>query len=123
MGKDCCVEGLSTSVLKDGFGVLTTQLRYLFNVSLEEASFPRDWAKGFINILPKGGNLKDPSNWRPITQTPLPAKMLEKLVQKRFFNILEKTNYISDSQYGFMPGRSTQSAIYDISKDIYDARN
>ena len=45
------------------------------------------WAKGLINILPKGGNLKDPSNVRPITQTLLPAKLLEKIVQKRFFEI------------------------------------
>ena len=82
-----------------------------FNVSFEDSIFPRTWAKGFINILPKGGNLKDPSNWRPITQALLPAKMLEKLVQKRLFDILQSLNYISGSQYGFMSGRSTQEAV------------
>ena len=65
--------------------MLASHLQYLFNVSFEECEFPRAWAKGFINILPKGG--KDPSIWRPITQILLPAKMLEKLFQKRFFNI------------------------------------
>ena len=123
IGKDCCIEGISTSILKQGFSVITKQLQYLFNTSLNKAMFPRDWAKGFINILPKGGNLKDPSNWRPITQTLLPAKMLEKLVQKRIYNILCRTNYISDNQYGFMPGRSTQYAIFEILRDIYEARN
>ena len=57
-------------------------------------------------MLPRGGNLKDPSNWRPITQTLLPAKMLEKIVQKRFFKILNEAQYISNYQYGFIPGRS-----------------
>ena len=123
VGKDSCVDGISTSILKDGFGVLSKQLQYLFNVLLEESEFPREWAKGFINILPKGGNLKDPSNWRPITQTLLPAKMLEKIVQKRFFNILNDQHFLSKYQYGLMPGRSTQLAIFDILKDIFEARN
>ena len=45
--------------------------------------------------------LKDPSNWRPITQALLPAKLLQKLVQKRFFNILKQINYLSNCQYVF----------------------
>ena len=121
--KDSCVEGITTYILKECFSTLTHQLQYLFNASLEECEFPRDWAKGFINILPKGGNLKDPSNWRPITQTLLLSKMLEKLVQKRFFKILRDADAISKFQYGFMPGRSTQLAVFDILKDIYEAKN
>ena len=123
IGKDSCIEGLSTHILKNGFQTLAKQLQHLFNVSLEEGEFPREWAKGFINILPKGGNLKDPSNWRPITQALLPAKLLEKIVQKRIYSILRILNYISDFQYGFMPGRSTQEAIFEILKHIYEAKN
>ena len=121
--KDSCVDGISTTVLKRGFAVIARQLQHLFNASLEKSVFPRKWAKGFINILPKGGNLKDPSNWRPITQTLLPAKMLEKIVQKRFFKILVDLGVISKFQYGFMPGRSTQLAVFDIIKDMFEARN
>ena len=64
-------------------------------MSLDMSTFPREWVKGFINILPKGGNLKDPSNWRPITQTLLLAKMLENIIQKRFFKILCDLNVLS----------------------------
>ena len=81
IGRDRCIDGLSTEILKESFGILNVQLQHLFNVSLEVSEFPRDWAKGSINILPKGGNLKDPSNWRPITQTLLPGKLLEKIVK------------------------------------------
>ena len=93
IGKDSCVDGISTFILKDCFLLLVKHLQYLFNVSFEESVFPRECAKGFINILPKGGNLKDPSNWRPITQALLHAEILEKLVQKRLFKILRDTNY------------------------------
>ena len=60
--KDCCVDGISTFILKVVFGTITEQLQHLFNMSFKESVFPKAWAKGFINILPKGGNLKDPSN-------------------------------------------------------------
>ena len=121
--KDSCIYGISSAILKDSFTTIPSQLQHLFNKSLELSVFPREWAKGYINILPKGGNLKDPSNWRPITQTLLPAKMLEKIIQTRFFRILYDTNVLSRAQHGFIPGRSTQLAIFDILKDRFDAKN
>ena len=123
VSKDSCIEGISTNILKHGFIALSKQMRYLFNTSMQTGVFPCEWVKSLINILPKGCNLKDPSNWRPISQTLLPAKLLEKLVQKRFLAILNEQNYISDYQRGFMSGRSTQLASFDILRDIYEARN
>ena len=49
--------------------------------------------------------------------------MLEKLVQKRFSIIMNRLNYINEHQYGFVPGRSTQEAIFDVLKDIHEAHN
>ena len=71
-------------------------------MSLEECTVPRSWAEGYINILPKGGNLKDTSNWRPITQTALPGKLLENIVQSRFLNELMNM-IISIYNNGFSP--------------------
>ena len=52
VGKDSCIEEVSTLVIKICFGTLSRQLQYLFNVSLNECNFSREWAKGLINILP-----------------------------------------------------------------------
>ena len=49
--------------------------------------------------------------------------MLEKVVQKRFFNIMNNLDYISKYQNGFMPGRSTQETIFEILKDLCEAMN
>ena len=46
---------LSSKVLKDSFMVLTTQLTYLFNLSLSTAIFPEDWKKATVVPLYKGG--------------------------------------------------------------------
>ena len=80
--------------------------------------FPRKWAIGYINVLPKGGDKTNPSNWRPITQTCLPAKMLEKIVQKRLLSHLDRYHILNDGQFGFRPGRSTQKAIFELTCDV-----
>ena len=110
IGKDSCIDGIFTEILKESLSILNVQLQHLFNVSLVSSTFPREWAKGFINILPKGGNLKDPSNWRPITQPLLPGKLLEKIVQCRLL-IMNLSNFISKKQYGFLPGDQPISLI------------
>ena len=33
------------------------------------------------------------------------------------------SNYVSKYQYGFLPGRSTQLALFDILKDLHTAKN
>ena len=58
-------------------------------MSLMKGIFPRTWAFGFINILLKGGNKTDPSNWRPITNTCVPAKLLEKNSTKKVYGLLK----------------------------------
>ena len=80
--------------------------------------FPRKRAIGYIYILPKGGNKTDPSDWRPITQICVPAKLLEKIVQKRIIDYLNTNNVLSDFQYGFRKGRSTQQAIFEPNKEV-----
>ena len=116
--KDSCVDGISARILKIAFGKLIKPLCHLFNMSLCTGVFPCKWAVGYINILPKGGDKTDASNWRPITQTCLPAKLLEKIAQSRLLLHLDANNILSDCQYGFRKGRSTQQAVFELSKDV-----
>ena len=116
--KDSCIDGISSKILKIAFVKITNAICHLFNMSLSLGIFPRKWAIGYINILPKGGDQSDPSNWRPITQTCIPAKIFEKIVQYRFMAHLNDNNILSNSQYGFRKNRSTQQAIFELHKDL-----
>ena len=69
--------------------------------SLQTGMIPMSWTKGVINVFPKDGDLSDPGNWRPITQTSIFAKLLEKLVHKRLLKYFLDNNIISDYQFGF----------------------
>ena len=123
MSKDSCITGITTQVLKDAFANIPDKLLKLFALSLSLGIFPRKCAIGYVNILPKSGDLKNPSNWRPITQTCVPAKIMEKIVHKRFVAHLLEYNLLDDAQYGFLPGKSTQTAVFDMVTDMYDSIN
>ena len=74
-------------------------------------------------VIPKCGDLTDPSNWRPITQTSIFAKIMEKIVYRRMFQYFNDNNILTSYQYGFRPGKSTHQAIFDFIKYIYSGLN
>ena len=121
--KDSCIHGITSCIFKCALSVLPSKLQQIFSLSLSNGKFPRKWAKGNINILPKSGDLSHPGNWRPKTQTCIPAKMLEKIVHKRLMSILTEKHTLSENQYGFRNGRSTQSATFDLVTDLYHNMN
>ena len=121
--KDSCIEGVNSEILKHALKRIPEKLQLLFERSICSGVFPRKWAMGFVNILPKSGDLTNPGNWRPITQTCIPAKLLEKVIQTRLMKVLLENKYINDEQYGFVPGRSTQIAVMELTNDLYHAMN
>ena len=79
--------------------------------------------KSTITVIPKKGKLSNPSNWRPITQTSIFAKILEKLVHKRLLSFFDDNHILTKYQYGFCPNKSTQQAIIDLIKFVHSGLN
>ena len=121
--KGSSIPGIGTFICRDIMKFLTIQVTFLFNRSIESGIFPRSWSKGTVTVIPKNGNPSDPSNWRPITQTPIFAKVFEKLVHKRIIYYIDEHEILSTYQYGFRPRRSTQEAVFDLTKFIYTGFN
>lgn len=72
--------------------------------------------KGIFPALPKQsliepvyerGDNKRNKQYRPISVLPVFHKILEKLINKRLINYVDKFNILSDSQFGFRHARST----------------
>ena len=81
------------------------------------------WAKGTVTVIPKNEKPSDSSYWRPITQTLIFAKILEKLIHRRMLNYFNEHDILTLYQYGFRPERSTQEAIFNLTKFIYTGLN
>ena len=95
----------------------------IFNTSIRTGVFPNIWSKGVVTLIPKPGDLSDPGNWRPITQTSVFSKLFEKIIYNRLSEHLHRNNIFTRFQYGFRPNRSTQIASFDLVKNIYSTLN
>ena len=121
--KSSCIPELRSDVCTFMFEQLPDKIASLFDASLMTSAYPTEWKRGHVNLIPKQGLLSNPSNWRPITQTHIFGKNLEKIVHRNLFSYLLDHGIISDRQYGFLPGRSTHEAIFYLSRHIYSSIN
>ena len=88
-------------LLKDGFLALVGQLKFVMNLSLKTGIFPDMWKIATVTPIPKSGDLTNVNNVRPISQTALPGKLLEKHIHTKLVSFLEENNLLSNNQGGF----------------------
>ena len=65
----------------------------------------------------------DPGNWRPISILPLPSKLLERAIHYQIISHLDTNGYLSFNQHGFRTGKSTSTAILDLTRLLTDNYN
>ena len=85
---------------------LSLPLCIIYNKSLYSGDVPDDWRKANITPIFKKGSKSESSNYRPISLTSVPCKMLESLIKDAVMEHLILNNLITDSQHGFMKKRS-----------------
>ena len=109
---------LSAIMLKSVASSISSSLTRLFNLSLSSGVIPDSWKRAHIVPIPKSSqNKSSPSNYRPISILPLVSKLLESHVHKLLFHHLCEHSPISGRQWGFLSGRSAQSALLSVTYD------
>jgi hypothetical protein len=91
---------------------------HLANLCFRQGIFPSALKKSIITPVHKGGNEEILGNYRPISVLPSISKILEKLLNKRLINYLEKYKILSNAQYGFRQGKTTDDAILNLTSFI-----
>ena len=61
--------------------------------------------------------------WRPITQIPLPGKLLERVLHDQIYNYFDENKLFCNNHYGFRKERSTSNAIFEVLKILYQNWN
>ena len=117
-------DGLPSVVLNRSSGALCYPLCGLFRKSIAAGKIPMSWR--CANVLPlfKGGTHSVTSNYRPISNTSVVSKVLERLVVKQLYEFLESCDVLSPAQFGFRPGRSVADQLlltYDYVTRCWDA--
>ena len=65
----------------------------VFNHMLTVGGFDESWSHTVFTMLPKGGNLLSPNNWRPVAVLKISYEIFAKLVYKRLRPSLERHQF------------------------------
>ena len=117
--KSASVINVKALVLKDAFLDNIERITKIFNNSLSMSCFPIAWKLSTIVPLPKVSHPNTASNLRLVALTPLPGKLMEKLICVRLQKWLADNKVLSRNQHGFRKKKSTISAIALLLDSLY----
>jgi hypothetical protein len=114
-------DGLHPRLLKETCYEISRPLCTLFRRSLNENKIPADWKRAVVTPIFKKGIRTDPGNYRPVSLTSVPCKLLESIIEEAISLHLTENNLINDSQHGFMKGRSCATNLIEFMEVVTKA--
>ena len=116
---------IPTSLLKSCLDELSPFLLMLVNKSLSQAMFPAQLKHAMVRpvIKDNDGDPESFKNYRPISNTPFLAKLLEKAALTQLNNYLEKNKLHSINQSGYKKYHSCETALLKMTNDMLKSIN
>ena len=111
--KSTGTDGISPYVLRHA-AAFAPILTLLFIESINQGKMPLFWSEANVTALFKNkGDKLDPGNYRPISITSVPCKILEKLIRNSFTTYLKANNLISPHQHGFVSNKACNTNLLE----------
>ena len=116
-------DGIPSFLIQKFSDIFTPILTTIFKRSYREGIVPK--ALKIANVVPlhKGGDKTSPDNYRPVSLTPVIAKIFEKIIKKSVEEHVTREQILSNQQHGFRKGRSTSSNLLQFTNDIANMAN
>uniref|UniRef100_A0A1B6KEM6 Reverse transcriptase domain-containing protein n=1 Tax=Graphocephala atropunctata TaxID=36148 RepID=A0A1B6KEM6_9HEMI len=114
------IDEISAKLIKTCKHELTKPLTALINKSLQQGIFPTMLKTAKVYPKHKSGSTNDLMNYRPISLISTFSKIYEKIVLDRLLSYLEQNNLMTNQQHGFLKGRSTTTALIQLTEYIID---
>ncbi|XP_068002250.1 uncharacterized protein, partial [Melanerpes formicivorus] len=104
-------DGIHPRVLRELADVLARPLSIIFLQSWLTGEVPDDWKLANVVPIHKKGRMEEPGNYRPVSLTSVPGKVMEQIILAAITAHLKDGQGLRSSQHGFRKGRSCLSNL------------
>uniref|UniRef100_K7F1Q8 Reverse transcriptase domain-containing protein n=1 Tax=Pelodiscus sinensis TaxID=13735 RepID=K7F1Q8_PELSI len=105
-------------VLKELANVIEEPLAIIFEKSWRSGEIPDDWKKANVVPIFKKGKKDDPGNYRPVSLTSVPGKIMEGIIKESILRHLNERKVIRNSQHGFTKGKSCLTNLISFYDEV-----
>ena len=116
-------DGIPPYLIKELAQELAPIFRILFQASVDQGTIPQDWKKAYIIPIYKKSDPLKAENYRPVSLTPVPCKLLEHIIHSNIMKHLDKHNILCHNQHGFRKGKSCETQLIGIVDDLASSLN
>ncbi|CAM5107883.1 unnamed protein product [Natator depressus] len=102
---------------------ISEPLLIIFEMSWKMGEIPEEWKRANIVPIYKKGNKDNPGNYRPVSLTSVPGKIMQQIIKQSICKYLEDNKVISNSEHGFVKNKSCQTkliAFFDSVTSLVD---
>ena len=85
---------------------------------MQTGVLPDIWKTAIVVPLYKKGPASNANNYRPISLTCVGCKIFEKIVKTYVVSYLQRINFFSNAQHGFLQKRSTTTNLLELMGDL-----
>ena len=111
--KTCGVDSIHPLIMKNCADSIALPLTLIYKESLEKSELPIQWRSANITPLFKKGDKLEAANYRPVSLTSIPCKIMEGIIRDCFQTHLNKYSLISNEQHGFVKGKSCTTNLLE----------
>ena len=116
-------DGITPRILKELANELEPALTLLYQTSIDSGIVPQDWRTAHVSPIFKKGERYKPANYRPISLTSIPGKLLEHIIVHTIMDFAETNAIFCREQHGFRKQRSCVSQLLGLVDEITHSRD
>ena len=99
-------DGLHPMLLKECAASIAGPLSQIFQLSYDTGTLPEEWRIAHVVPIFKKGDRTNRENYRPVSLTSIPCKVMESIIKDTLIKHLEANELLCKQQHGFRRGRS-----------------